>query len=382
MAIHFMTKGEFDLDVIRTMGVSIKSDTAIGYFGTGLKYAIATLLRNDHIVSLRANGETVQFRTREKEIRGKKFQMIMMDDEQLGFTTDLGKDWEVWQAYRELYSNTMDEAGSVGGVIDPDYDTIFTVEGPKIAEVHAERGKIFLHGDPFLVAEGIEVYHGASQYLYYRGVRVHELPKKTRFTYNYTVAMKLTEDRTLASVYDANYKLQTRLPKLADPAFFKKILDPRVDVYEGELDYTDCYDPSEEFLDALESYANDAALSERNRSILKKKRNVNEFTEFTPTGDDVDIIREACEMIKVLNCEVKPADLTFVEHLGANVYAMVKDGKMYFSRQCLAQGRDFLAITIFEEWIHSKLGYADKTRGMQQYLFDKILELIKRNEEE
>lgn len=187
MTIYFANKGTIDLDTIRTMGVSVKvNDNPIGYFGTGIKYAIATLLRTGHTVSLFTNGETVQFRLREKEIRGKKFELVFMDDEQLAFTSELGKNWEVWQAYRELASNTMDEGGSISGRF-VEADTVFAVDGPEIGKAHDERNKIFLHSEPWLIADGVEVHRGKSHWLYYRGVRVQRLLKASRFTYNLTV---------------------------------------------------------------------------------------------------------------------------------------------------------------------------------------------------
>lgn len=377
MAIYFSNKGHIDLDVIRTMGVSVKdTDNPIGYFGTGLKYAIATLLRTGHIVSLRTGGETIQFRTKPKEIRGKTFGMVYMDDEQLGFTIDLGRDWEVWQAYRELYANCIDEGGIIGGVL-VENDTVFVVEGPEISKVHSERNQIFLHGEPWIVGEGIEVHRGKSNFLYYRGVRVQRLLKPTRFTYNFTTEMRLTEDRTLASVWDANYKLGMRLPRIANPEFCVKVMDPHVEFYEHDLDFSDCAEPSEEFLDAIEKFREHAQLKESNRTLLKRARNVNDYTEFSLSEAQAEIVGEACTMLQKLNCVVKPEALTFVEHLGPGVLAMAKDGKMVFTRQCLDNGRDFLAITIYEEWIHDTMGYSDCSRGMQQFLFDKILGLIK-----
>jgi len=377
MAIHFSNAGNIDLDVIRTMGVSVKdTDNPIGYFGTGLKYAIATLLRTGHIISLRTNGETIQFRTKPKTIRNKEFQMIYMDDEQLGFTTDLGRDWEVWQAYRELYANCQDEGGIISGVLTEN-DTVFTVEGPNIADVHAERSRIFLHGEPWLIVDGIEIHRGKSDYFYYRGVRVHKMPKPSRFTYNFTVDMRLTEDRTLASVYDANYKLSTRLPCCPEPEFALKVVDPEHDYYEQGLDFSDCYDPSEEFLDALEKFRENANMKDSNRNLLKKKRAINDYQIFALSDEQANCIADSCRMLEKLNVSVKTEDITFVEHLGPGIVGMTKDGKIVLTRQCLANGRDFTAITIYEEWIHDKLGHADMTRGMQQFLFDKILELIK-----
>jgi len=378
MAIYFMNNGHIDLDVVRTMGVSVKdNDNPIGYFGTGLKYAIATLLRTGHIISLRTNGETIQFRTKDKEIRGKEFQMIMMGDEQLGFTTDLGKNWEVWQAYRELASNTMDESGKVAGICE-EYETVFTVEGPEIAEVHAERSKIFLTAEPWLIGDGVEVHRGKSHWIYYRGVRVHKLAKPSRFTYNFTTHMMLTEDRTLASTYDLNYKLQTRLPRIAEPGFAQRVIDPDWDGLESNLDFSDCYDPSEEFLDALEKHRSNARMNERNKDMLMRHRKVTEYEIFVLDEEQTRTVAEACEMLRVVNCLVHPSDFTFVENLGPGVYAQAKDGKMLITRQTVANGRDFLAITMYEEWIHDCMGYADESRGMQQFLFDKILELVKR----
>lgn len=381
MPVYFMNNGHIDLDVIRTMGVSVKdNDNPIGYFGTGLKFAIATLLRTGHEVSLRSNGETLRFTARPKEIRGKEFKVVYMDDEQLAFTTDLGKDWEVWQAYRELYSNCLDENGKIAGRCEEGYDTVISVHGEQIVEVHAGRGSIFLQGDPWIVGDGIEVYRGESQHLYYRGVRAAKLPRKSRFTYNFTTNMRLTEDRTLASMFDAVYKLSMRLPRITDPTFCARILepDPHNLYFEGNLEFEDCGDPSEEFLDVLEKLMDNVMVAEKRKNMVRRHRKVKEFDEFQPSDGEMEVITEACDMLRrKLNAIVFPHEIKFVESLGPNVMAMARDDDIYITRRCLANGRDFLMITLYEEWIHLKFGYPDESRGMQQFLFDKILELVK-----
>ncbi|MAD98747.1 MAG: hypothetical protein Unbinned200contig1000_60 [Prokaryotic dsDNA virus sp.] len=378
MTVYFSNPGVIDLDVIKTMGVSVKeTDNPIGFFGTGLKYAIATLLRTDHAVTLISAGEKYEFNKISKSIRGKEFHIVCMNDEQLGFTTELGKNWQVWQAYRELYSNTMDEMGSVSTHYKKD-DTVFAVSGPEIDQVHAERGGIFLQNDPWIVGQGVEVHRGKSEFVYYRGVRVHRLPEPSRFTYNLTCPMSLTEDRTLASAYDLNYKLSMRLPRIPDPAFANGIVDPNWDGYEVSLDFSDCYDPSEEFLDALEKHRANALMKEDRKSMLLRHRKVTEWDTFTLTPEQEAVVNSAFRILKALNCYAKPDDFTFVETLGPGIYAQAKDGKMLITRQTIANGVDFLAITMYEEWIHDKMGYHDESRGMQQFLFDKILELVKR----
>lgn len=378
MTVYFGTTGQIDLDVIRTMGVSVKeTENPIGFFGTGLKYAIATLLRTGHKIILKTGDRMIEFTTKPKEIRGKTFNVVFMGEEQLGFTTELGKNWEVWQAYRELYSNTIDELGTITSN-HIEYETMFIVSGPEIDQVHSERSKIFLMNEPWITHEQVEVHRGQSNYLYYRGVRVATLVKPTRFTYNLICDMRLTEDRTLASIFDANYKLSMRLPRIPNEVFCEKIIDPSWEGYEKTLNFEMCHNPSEEFLETLEKHRSDARLNESYREMLLRHRKVSEFDVFQLDEVQMKTVKAACDLLKKLDCNVSIHDFVYVEYLGPGILAMAKDGKMFLTRQSITNGADFLAITMYEEWIHNKLGFEDCSRGMQQFLFDKILELIKR----
>ena len=374
MPIYFANEGAIDLDVIRTMGVSVKTgDNPIGYFGTGLKYAIATLLRTKHKVSLTSAGATVQFTTKTKEVRGQPFDFVMMGEEQLGYTTELGKNWEVWQAYRELYANCMDEGGKVSGQF-AEMDTIFTVTGEGILDAHAERGKIFLTDEPFCTMSGLDIHNGRSNYVFYRGVRAYELRKPSRYTYNVTVKSEMTEDRTLKSQSTIDWRIGTRLPYVANENFARRILDPDWKGYESTLNFGDASDPSDEFLDALGKLHNNARLPESRRDYYRKFRRI-EKNSFEAVAYE-STIAEACLMLVRLDCHVSPSELIFVESLGAGIYAAVVGGEILISRQCLDNGRDFLAITIYEEWLHLRFGLDDESRGMQQFLFDKLLGFI------
>ena len=105
----FSTKGVLDLSVITTFGVNVKpnTDNPIGYFGTGLKYAIAVLLRHGIKITLYTNGQEYQFYTKEKDIRGKEFMVCRyrktgllnkFSYHELPFTTEHGKNWELWKS--------------------------------------------------------------------------------------------------------------------------------------------------------------------------------------------------------------------------------------------------------------------------------------------
>ena len=81
MTVYFANAGLIDLDVIRVIGVSVKTgDNPIGYFGTGLKFALSTLLRTGHRVELRRGGEVLEFTAREVLVRGKRVQRVFMGE--------------------------------------------------------------------------------------------------------------------------------------------------------------------------------------------------------------------------------------------------------------------------------------------------------------
>lgn len=384
--IYFSNPGAIDPDVIRFMGVSVKNNSnPIGYFGTGLKYAIATLLRTGHKFSITTSYIHYEFTLQMRDIRGQTFEVIHMNDEPLPFTTELGKNWTVDNAFRELYSNAMDEGGKVSDK-PLNGDTVIIVEPVGIIEnsivdSYYRRAEIFLHSEAKHHLHGLEIHAGESQFAYYRGVQVYRLPKKTRFTYNVTSPMRLTEDRTLANLFDFKYKLETLLPMIPDESFCKKLIQypegHETHFFESILDFELCADPSEEFLDAAEKAVNDMNSNASSRKTVRSRRNISNYKNVQPTQDELNTIESACQMIRHLNALVSIAEIKVVEDLGANILATVEGRDIILTRRCIANGVDFTAITLYEEYVHRDLGYSDCTRGMQQHLFDKILQLLK-----
>src|SRR3990172_10357377 len=112
MTVSFKNSGKIDPRCITIIGVSVKeTENPIGYFGTGLKYAIAIILREGGQITIWRGLERFDFNTVNIEIRGESMKLIHMNGRELGFTTALGKHWKVWQAMREIYCNTVDENG-------------------------------------------------------------------------------------------------------------------------------------------------------------------------------------------------------------------------------------------------------------------------------
>jgi len=376
-SIYFANPGAIDPDVIRFMGVSVKTnDNPIGYFGTGLKYAIATLLRTGHKVSITTNYEHFEFGYEDRSIRGENFPIVTMNDEPLGFTLDLGKNWDTRAAYRELHSNCIDEGGKISDKPLND-ETVIKVTGPEIGDNFYSRHEIFLESNPKISQDGLEVHPGSTRWLYYRGVAVYKLPKKTRFTYNMLLPLILTEDRTIRSSHDYIYKLEVILPRIPDQDIASTLLDIGEEFVESQFDWDMCGDPSEEFLDVAQNMLTNVRMNKAARTLVHRKRDVRDFNEVELTMAERTTMIEACNMLKHLNVILNSEEIRVVEELGPNILAVVKDKRIYVTRRCIANGRDFLMITLYEEWIHRDLGYPDESRSMQQHLFDKILQLVR-----
>lgn len=256
MTIVFETQGWLDIDAITTFGVNAKpkTDSPIGYFGTGLKYALAVLLREGCKITVWRGYDRWDFDTETKEFRGEKFDYCYVTTpgllplcrkrEQLPFTLELGKNWELWQAFRELFSNTLDEGGECRREVDGweprrEYSrTVIAVEGADFERVFDNRWETFLmdgeKGD-----HGVQILPRESMYLYYRGVRVLKFKERTINTYNILSQLELTEDRTAKSQYMVDMHIRNALMACEDRTIVERALNAVGGWYESRIDFTD-----------------------------------------------------------------------------------------------------------------------------------------------
>lgn len=209
------------------------TDTPFGRFGTGLKNAIAVILREGGSIAIQTKESNVRldyvFSISEELFRGEPIQLIVCtvtstaylknapdlvetSTIDVPFTTDLGKDWELWMAERELASNADDEGGDFCGIFDSledfgpieDNQTVIQVTCPQMEkEISARKGafntvipkdaEVFLHG-----AERFVVYDRHSHFIYSQGLAIAKLQHPSAVTYEYVEApWGLTDDRLI-----------------------------------------------------------------------------------------------------------------------------------------------------------------------------------------
>lgn len=274
--VVFKTRGQLDLRAITHMGINAKpnNNSPIGFFGTGLKYAIAVLMREGCKVQIIIGKDVYDFSTESKEFRGKKFGMIYMSrpswlglkkvETELSYTTELGKTWKLWQAFRELHSNTLDENGGTyleegevpaGG---REAFTYITVEGREFVEEYHDMGNTFhpLASRNRTDSVTVEYFPESSKHVYYRGMRVMDLDKPAIHTYNILTKIDLTEDRTAKYPHEVERLIREYVTSLEDAAVIKTILKAPEGTYEQKLDFTSYHytTPKQAFIDTAREF--------------------------------------------------------------------------------------------------------------------------------
>ena len=273
MIVQFRTDTAIPLEAFSLLGINVKvSNTAIGRFGTGLKYAVAVILRHGGTIKLFIDGVEYEFYLANKEFRDKMFKQVRMrkknrlgkwlSSKALPFTTEFGKDWQLWQAYRELESNTRDEAGETWSfdAASDDYleppatGTMIEINCPGFGDT-LEEHEVFLpsedkRGRVVYSDEKVTIYDRKSKNLYYQGIRVYSLRYPARLTYDFkSGAVILTEDRTAANSWYLMHNLaQVIQQNMSDTKILYKILskpkddnrfEPTFEVMELNFDHTE-----------------------------------------------------------------------------------------------------------------------------------------------
>lgn len=377
MTVYFANAGLIDLDVLRVMGVSIKlKANPIGYFGTGLKFGVATLLRTGHKVVLVRGGERLELTARPVTIRGEEVQRVFMGEEALPFTTELGKNWDVWQAYRELHSNTLDEAGVISDKPQTG-DTVIEVTGPGIQMEFNNRDAIFISGKPLAANEFLEVHPGPTRYVYYRGVRAGAMPNELSFAYNLLCPMTLTEDRTFESQFTVEWKLSQLIPKIEHAGVMAELMSGK-DRWDQKLDWGMCPTPSKAFMDVAAARYTDQTINPAVQRVVN--RDLQARGVFPParmTDAQQDKFLSAFAPLLKLGCTLSPEDVEVVESLGPGVMGLYhkERNQVFLAASTLDYGLETVVATLYEEWLHKDHHYKDCTRELQTFLFQRLVAL-------
>jgi len=385
----FSNSGEMDMATLSTFGCSVKvTANPIGLFGTGGKYALAVLMRTKHQVSIYSGLNHHEVTTERGMIRDKEFDFVLVDGKRVGFTTELGKTWAVWMAYRELYCNAKDEPDGLiysADEIPPAQAGItrIVVAGDEMLKAHEQRGNYILQTTPDSKFGTIEVHQGETKGFFYKGIRVMEFKNPAMFCYNQTASLDLTEDRTAKDQYGVMCSLGRGMMQHASAELLQKVLVASSDSMEHDLDFHwNGYEPSKDFMDTVAALSRDSLVNINKTAFRMWREKSKGPIDLKPIP--LTLVQSAMLERATLFCErfgydVRQYPVVVVESLGDVATLGVADN--YGNRILLArrafesQGTKGIASTLIEEYIHLKFKVADCSREMQTVLFDKMISL-------
>ncbi|KAH0544575.1 hypothetical protein GP486_008509 [Trichoglossum hirsutum] len=247
-SVLFQTTGLIPIEAFTILGMNAKPKTPnpIGYFGTGLKYAVAVCARLGIPFRLFIGLKEYQFYAK--------------------------------AVYRELYANTVDEGGECIIAEDEPHgvagETRIYIEGDEFYQVWEKRDEIFLPKDrePGTQNSKAEIYLGETRHLYWRGLRVYTLPgdrDKFMHTYNILEHIVLTEDRTMQYSSLVGWHIGKIIAQCDDEDVIQAVIEEKEDdspYIERNIEFAHDEAPSEAFKRVSERLARRSRLGATSRS--------------------------------------------------------------------------------------------------------------------
>lgn len=410
MFLSIINKGEMQQEAMTLLGASTKrgDDTKIGFFGSGLKYALAVLIREQIEFHIFSGNKEIKITTEPVQFRDKTFQRIFINGEATSMTTDMGVDWKAWFALREILCNAVDEGGHEINMEEKvkgkkGYTTFGIEMTSKLNDVMDKWQHYFCEKRPDVIlnVDNCQLFHGDDHELivYRRGIRCHQERVKSLFHYNMRWA-EINESRVLASQYAFNVKLVQWLAMNATEDVVRRVYDNWKNTYEGRLDwdgYGMCF--SENWLTVLGNrklvaeevtgyFSRDIeegalvlplSLVHALKNFFKDKVTVlgnsdkyGSRVTLPMTEREQTMMTSVVDFLKDAGLEIT-APVSKAKFRESYIEGQADDGQIYISESVFNNGRRYLAITLIEEMMHLKSGAGDGTRSFQNFIISEYL---------
>ena len=236
MYMEFSNPGEVELNAFKLLGASTKrsQEGKIGFFGTGLKYAIALMLREGINFKAYIGEKEVKLGVRQTDFGGTKVGVITVNGEKTSMTTDAGINWQPWFAIREIYSNALDEGGTMElsdkfhpeagktkiyvemsdklGDITRDWQSYFTMKRESLEDIEIKQGSDVFTYRILAKREGQSAFT-----LFRRGIRVAKAGNVDSL-FDYDVSeVKINESRVVEHDWEGRQRAAEALAQATDP---------------------------------------------------------------------------------------------------------------------------------------------------------------------
>lgn len=395
-------KGEVEHGALTLLGATSKEgdDTKIGFFGSGNKYAMATLLRKGIPFRIWSGLHEVVVTTQDIPFRGEVYKQILVDGIPTSLTTRMGPNWEVWFAIREFICNAIDEGDyslSLGSV-EPEegYTFIAIEETPEVLDFYSNIHRYILMDETLATvatAYGQISIHPKQKNLnvYRKGISVISSNSWTSlYSYDFD-NLNINESRVYSSEYELKRNMAAFYSATDDLDLVRQVLN--ANGYEKDLYW------SGPFSDAWLEVLKDHPICERsyllrmppedrlgvisvNDSLFSALQSYFDSLDYLGLESDCGWIRDENPAGSLLaEVQKKVSELAYLGHeitspiylgtfKGQQIMAAYSEGEIRLSKDYLA---DDLLLTIFEEHYHS-LGYRDGSRSFELFLMKELIE--------
>lgn len=240
--------GELDIRLVALMGGTTKASDKfkIGQFGTGLKYTLAYLFRENLDFQIFIGELPVDVDTEVERIKEEDFEIIRINGHRTSITTRMGQDWECWMIIRELWCNALDEGGAYKATVTGEEmdgmagTTTFYIQiSDKVREVIMNWGQYFIHDlTPISESHNARLYAmGGDLKIYKQGVLIHRT-KETPSVFSYDIKdADINELREYKG--SMGYDILRALHAAASPAVVHFLENVSDEHYEAQMDYYD-----------------------------------------------------------------------------------------------------------------------------------------------
>lgn len=433
--ILIQNDGEIESNSFELIGASTKRDdkTKIGFFGSGLKYSIAYMMRKNIDFKVFSGANEFQFSTKPEQLKDQQFERICINGTPTSFTTTMGPTWkEDWFVLREVYCNALDENSCMivkeTDIISPSEgktriyieitDALKSVSDNWDAYFADERTPLFTSKEVYTCYLGnddggihnqkVSVYPRTSGVLYRKGIRVY---KNKRYMYDYNCnAVNINEDRTAKNASGLHYGIFNMFASFVDESYIRNVLrasqddEPCEEYFALQISETSNVWSNEwirfgkgNLLVVKETsgkYADEINLSKKECFLLPSnfardlKKNIPEvsilgmgsvvdgviLSEIQMTPKMSFLLKEVVASLKEMKYEI-PYDIKCVEFEDEDVLgkADLKEKTILISSRTFDMGRREIAMTLMEETEHIFSQKGDETRAFQNHIFSQWL---------
>jgi hypothetical protein len=409
--LKIQNNGELDIRLVALMGGTTKANDRykIGQFGTGLKYTLAFLFRNNLEFKIFCGEQEVSIHTEVEDIRGEKFEIICINGQRTSITTKMGEDWKPWMIIRELWCNALDEGGAEKEITSvaeglPGITSFFVQIDKQIQDVINDWSKYFIHDQIPVFQNDYHAIYPAGEKLciYKQGVLIYENKEyKSVFSYDvkYADINELREFR--GSVSHAVVSCLSNANETTARYFLENVTSAH---YEGQ-DTMD-YNWSLSWGSAWRSVIGSAKLiHQKALDDIKARGNTPDeaalvvvpkpiYKALTKQFDGIGALHIASkigEFYEDYNEKIEKKvnqALTILESCGYRIHpelefiygwfedktvmarVSLKEKKVFICQALLQKPLFYVVSTLIEENEHFNTGMDDKTREFQQHFID------------